>query len=893
MFRNPSCRGGKNEPLKSDLFFPCGNQQTGSLLDAPSDDKYLSYEPVRCDSCHAYINCYVDFASDHSQFVCSICGETTILGSSCTGTASYDESGRTDPSDQYYCFALPETHAQQGACTIGARPKIIMYVLDMTPFSMQSGVFLTALRSIVADIERLRQLASCDCARVGILFFNTSVHWVHATSNKARIITFPQVNGNICLPPGYTTASLCSAAVSLLTLLRTMISDAEDAAYQALLKFTDISAVDAFDNAGMTALDCAVRLCQNNSGKVAFITCSAPTRGIGVNPLVCRSRSGESQRVCSPPDTVAIPGKLAVSSDLKTCLSPTQPCYPELAVIAATSSIAIDIYLCPGKESIEDLPNFAELARRTAGKVYYFPGFDLHRDGASLSSALNNFFHSTTYGNVLPPIGFHATLKLYTPNFVIIGRPYGHAMLDADSDIHLPCCDADTCIGYELELADTIHSKVESICVQSVLTFFDIAGTQRTVVETRKIPLTDSFLSYFESLNAKVFACLLGKRLAMSMRAPMARSMRSLMSSNQLHPLEVFRSEHHLPFDEILANIQAIMFKSIERYYLELSQLHFYKDFHLLKESTVDGLSFLRLADTYAIIACSNSALSSNRELYGENIEFALKQKFSSLTNSDARQNGNTSGAGISLFPELLYLLMKTYITRSSLNNNVTVDDRVFSMTQLESLGVIFSAEIIAPSVYKLTLPPASDVEGASQGEGSSGYRELRPRVFLCNSSSEAVAGRGIFIVSATYRIYVLFVISENDPLWEALLSNDDTIVASQRDIRFPFELHTTAKYVAAFSSRNARAMWPTKSSVYLSNDSTYIMEINAWLSWVQNSQPYKRSVVAFTHDHSECSSLIEELKMGAYDGIPSYDALRMTLERRLYSLSRKGSHSV
>jgi protein transport protein SEC24 len=140
--------------------------------------------------------------------------------------------------------------------------------------------------------------------------------------------------------------------------------------------------------------------------------------------------------------------------------------------------IAVDTFIFSGQYS--DLATLSTLSKYTAGSTYYYPGFDIKRDG-------KRFEHDLTH-DLTRPIGFEAVFRIRATRGVSVSPYYGNYFIRGTDLLALPNVTSDSVFACELGLEEPVlHAQV--ITIQSALLYTSSSGERRICLHTMILPI--------------------------------------------------------------------------------------------------------------------------------------------------------------------------------------------------------------------------------------------------------------------------------------------------------------------------------------------------------------------------------------------------------------------
>uniref|UniRef100_A0AAV1U5I3 Protein transport protein Sec24-like n=1 Tax=Peronospora matthiolae TaxID=2874970 RepID=A0AAV1U5I3_9STRA len=300
--------------------------------------------PLRCTRCAAYVNSFTKFIQGGRKFVCNICqlNNETPRDYYC----SVDQYGnRRDNQERAELSRGSVEYVVPAAYTI--RPPqepILVFVLDVSLFSFQTGLATSALQTIQ---YLLPSMAQNRRKKVGIVTFDTAVHYyrVNSSSSSISMCVCPDIDDPVApLPPSSWLVSMDdpTAADKIMEISDVITRSFENATTNQAVSGSALwSVADALSVSG---------------GRAVLLHAGAPRMGIG---SVKREEVG---------------GAYGTTKEVDLYTPEKNNAYEALARKCAESHICVDVFSVANTfASLADVGRVCEL---TGGRVQYMPHFE-------------------------------------------------------------------------------------------------------------------------------------------------------------------------------------------------------------------------------------------------------------------------------------------------------------------------------------------------------------------------------------------------------------------------------------------------------------------------------------------------------------------------------------
>lgn len=452
---------------------------------------------VRCRNCRAYINPYVEWINGCRQWRCNLCGSSNKVSVQYYSPADASTGLRTDINER------PElTHGCvefEAPSEYNARTPMIptyLFVLDASRTSISSGFFASAVNGLSAWISNLKTLDRIPRIRIGIITFDTAIHFYDIKSREGafRMYALSDVS-DIPATAEAAEASqwprLPAPAASFLTILSEHY-DSISALLAALpTMFPSTGSALPSNNGsifGAAAL-AARRLCKRWGGRVVTFVAGAPTMGPGNVSTSLRKPVRELDE------------NALLSRPLE---GPAGDFYKMLALDAAAEQTAFDVFAAPGT-SHKEIATIAQLAQFSGGVVHGYPNFFAEVDGPALASDINGLL-----GRSADAAGWEGILRLRVSEGLDIALNYGSMYVRLPALLILPSTHRS--MAYTTTLKYTQSTLQGNFAyIQSSLLYTNCRSRRVVRVSTIRIPIVQTPPPMFESIDTPTLITVLAK----------------------------------------------------------------------------------------------------------------------------------------------------------------------------------------------------------------------------------------------------------------------------------------------------------------------------------------------------------------------------------------------
>jgi len=475
-------------------------QPFANTVEGEETPKIISYSPVRCLTCNAYVNPHTKWLKRGKSFKCNFCYEMNDTPGFVT-----DYEGRDIPYQQMNIketveskYGLVDYIATKDYLKtdindepVKVRPSII-FALDVSNQSLHSGLLQSLVLAIRDILEELREdLDAWGTLQFGAITYDDTLYFHNYKTGAVFIV--PDVDEPYSPLP----------SADLLFELQ------DDESYAGFLRFLE-GLVELFlENRNFpeqkhcvgAAMKVGCDILSRTGGKLVLFQTGMPSVGIGA----VKSRL-DSELWGTKEELGLMRGSLAF--------------YNELASKAADSSeitIGFDIFLCA--QTHVDLASVAEVSRATGGQVYFYENYQDIVDSTRLYFDLKQ--------NIMRFTAFDATMVIRASQGLEVMEQMGALTETAEKDIILPVITCDSTFCIKLNQHSDLDSEF-SPCIQVAIIYTNIFGECMIRVLTTEVKAVRSISELFKQVDLWAVVRFSLCQLAYEMLTPQAKSIKEI-----------------------------------------------------------------------------------------------------------------------------------------------------------------------------------------------------------------------------------------------------------------------------------------------------------------------------------------------------------------------------
>ncbi|OUM62377.1 hypothetical protein PIROE2DRAFT_54426 [Piromyces sp. E2] len=444
---------------------------------------------VRCKICRAYINPFVTFVDQGTRWKCNICHVVNDL------PAFYNWDSKTRQAVDRNTIpelnsSVVEFVATQEYTRGPPQPVVIMFVIDVSFQSIQSGMVATAARTILSTLDSIPNYD--NRTKIGFITYDSTLH-------------FYNLNSSLSEPQMLVVSDLDDIFIPAPDDLLVNLSESRSVIESFLNKLGNMhKTTQNVSSALPSALNAANKILGPIGGKIAVFQSNIPN--CGKNSL--KKREDPS---------------LYNTSKESSLLQPADNWYKEFALDCSRKQICIDTFIFSGQYT--DIATISTLPRFTGGSIYFYPGFDASRaeDANKFSSELNRFLSKK--------IGLEAVLRIRSTRGISIKACYGNFFLMASDLVQLPNVNPDNCYALEATIEKDLTSE-PYVCFQGAVLHTCNNGERRIRVFTNVLPVTNNLTEVFANADPRAISIFAAKKAVDKTLADKIEDARNLIISN-------------------------------------------------------------------------------------------------------------------------------------------------------------------------------------------------------------------------------------------------------------------------------------------------------------------------------------------------------------------------
>eukprot|EP00357_Protocruzia_adherens_P010769 CAMPEP_0114983146 /NCGR_PEP_ID=MMETSP0216-20121206/6534_1 /TAXON_ID=223996 /ORGANISM="Protocruzia adherens, Strain Boccale" /LENGTH=888 /DNA_ID=CAMNT_0002345089 /DNA_START=102 /DNA_END=2768 /DNA_ORIENTATION=- len=419
---------------------------------------------VRCKPCRAYMNPFVRWFENGRRWRCNLCGHMNTTPNYYIANVNslgerVDKAERGELSRGSFDIQATADYIHRPPM-----PPVYFFVIDVSGTAVESGYLSVVAQTIKYVIEEELMPGKNDGrTQIGFLTFDSTLHFY----NLKPGLTQPQMHVVSDLSEVY------------LPIPENMLVDLNES-HDVILAFLDslpnmFKTSTTYNSYAPEALRSAQAVIKHLGGQVLWFQASTP---LSKSDLLKTKQANNAQD--------------------KEKLNPNNMFYRNLAAELFFIHATVHLFCFPVTPI--NLITIGEVAKHTAGDIFYYPNFKSHVDGDRLSSDLTRVLsrHSS----------WEAVMRIRVSNGWKIPKFYGHFNIRTSDLLAVPCCDSDKSFGFEIEM-ETASVNEPYLFMQAALLHTSEQGERRIRVHNYIIPTTVNLGDMFNSIDADALSSLI------------------------------------------------------------------------------------------------------------------------------------------------------------------------------------------------------------------------------------------------------------------------------------------------------------------------------------------------------------------------------------------------
>lgn len=421
---------------------------------------------VRCRSCRAYINPYVQFV-ERQKWKCNICFRINPL----------PDDFMYDPSTKKY--GEPERRPEVRHATVEfiapteymlrpPQPAAYLFVLDVSHGAVQTG-YLSSFCKVL--LEELDNIPGDSRTQVGFVTFDSSVHFY----NLGEGLSQPQM---------LLVSDIDDVFVPSPDSLLVNIHESKALVQDLLTNLPSIHAQNGEPTSALgAAVQAAYKLVSPIGGRVSVFQTCLPNAG----PGSLKPREDPNQRA---------------AKEIMNLL-PATDFYKKLALDCSGQQVAVDVFLMGAQYM--DVASIACISKYSAGCISYYPG--LH--STQNQSQVEKFEAELRY-YITRKIGFEAVMRIRCTKGLVIHTFHGNFFVRSTDLLSLPNVNPDAGFGMQIAIEESL-ADCNLACFQAAVLYTSSRGERRIRVHTLCLPVTAMLQDILGSVDQEAVIGMLCK----------------------------------------------------------------------------------------------------------------------------------------------------------------------------------------------------------------------------------------------------------------------------------------------------------------------------------------------------------------------------------------------
>uniref|UniRef100_A0A131Z1H0 Protein transport protein SEC24 n=1 Tax=Rhipicephalus appendiculatus TaxID=34631 RepID=A0A131Z1H0_RHIAP len=421
---------------------------------------------VRCRSCRAYINPYVQFV-ERQKWKCNICFRINPL----------PDDFMYDPSTKKY--GEPERRPEVRHATVEfiapteymlrpPQPAAYLFVLDVSHGAIQTG-YLSSFCKVL--LEELDNIPGDSRTQVGFVTFDSSVHFY----NLGEGLSQPQM---------LLVSDIDDVFVPSPDSLLVNIHESKALVQDLLTNLPSIHAQNGEPTSALgAAVQAAYKLVSPIGGRVSVFQTCLPNAG----PGSLKPREDPNQRA---------------AKEIMNLL-PATDFYKKLALDCSGQQVAVDVFLMGAQYM--DVASIACISKYSAGCISYYPGLHSTQNRSQVEK-----FEAELRYYITRKIGFEAVMRIRCTKGLVIHTFHGNFFVRSTDLLSLPNVNPDAGFGMQIAIEESL-ADCNLACFQAAVLYTSSRGERRIRVHTLCLPVTAMLQDILGSVDQEAVMGMLCK----------------------------------------------------------------------------------------------------------------------------------------------------------------------------------------------------------------------------------------------------------------------------------------------------------------------------------------------------------------------------------------------
>ncbi|EPZ36347.1 beta-sandwich domain of Sec23/24 [Rozella allomycis CSF55] len=450
---------------------------------------------VRCSTCQGYINCFVRFSEGGRKYKCNLCGKDNEVSNEYFSNLDHTGMRCDIESRPELRFGSVEFVAPDEFKFRKIEETKIVFVIDSSWQSIQSGLFQGSIEAIKRSIETFPVVEGKCIYKIGIVTFD-------------KDITFYNVHE------------------SLLTPQMIVVSDLEDP-FNPIEERFFVDPIESKDqinnlfeilpeifkdkrNIQSCLLAClkAMKIClEKTGGRIEVFQTTLPNHGPG--DLKTRKDNKNNS-----------------SENEKVLYNPIDKEYKDFAQSCASNGISIDLFI--SSSNFVDLGTLNVLPCLTSGSIYFYQKFNPEKLITDLRLLLQKNF------------GYDGLLRVRCSNEMGISDHLGNFSMRNSTDLEFGRIDCDRTIAVQLRHLSKIENNTNCY-FQCAMVYTTNKGERRIRVHNISAKATTQFSEMFKSSDVDAIINFLARGSATQLFLSSSKFVRDHLRSKCIQIFSAYR----------------------------------------------------------------------------------------------------------------------------------------------------------------------------------------------------------------------------------------------------------------------------------------------------------------------------------------------------------------
>ncbi|KAG5179019.1 Sec23/Sec24 trunk domain-containing protein [Tribonema minus] len=422
---------------------------------------------VRCKRCRTYINPFVSWMNNGRQWRCNVCGMVNDVPTSYF--CHLDANGMRRDRDQRPELAYGSVEIQAPAEYMVRPPvaPVYFFVIDVSANAVNTGMVAAAVAAIKACLDRV---PGDERSQFGLITFDGSIHFYNlkSTLSQPQMLVVSDISDLFLPCPDDLLVNLAESRAVV------------DALLDALPQMH--RAARSVDSALGPALNAAGKVMAHLGGKMVVFCANLPSLG------EAKLKHRENPRMLG-------------TDKEHLMLKPDEPWYQNKAQDFSKLQICVDLFLCGAQYM--DVATLFQLPSKTGGQLFYYPGFNVQRDGVKLQAELTRVLTRAT--------AFEAVMRVRATRGLRMSNFYGNYFIRGTDLLALPNCTPDSVFGVEFAYDEQVL-VASVISIQAALLYTTSTGERRIRVHNVALPVKTVCQEIFNSVSIDALCNLVAKQ---------------------------------------------------------------------------------------------------------------------------------------------------------------------------------------------------------------------------------------------------------------------------------------------------------------------------------------------------------------------------------------------